>query len=483
MWAPCDGLAVRALAVTLLTITSSMVAAKEIKSFKWGELDEDERARICHNFTVGDPARQELYSPLYNGSAHYPNNTECVRVIRAPYNHMVRLDFRDRFHLEESPTCEFDYLEIRNGAYAYSPLEDKLCGDRFPKPVQSEGRHLWLKFSSDASIEYTGFKAVYTYMPAPKTHEPPPEECLFNVEGSHGTIGSADIKASQLNHSRQNKLPLECTWSIRVKPSWQVYLTFTYYKLADPNNCRSNFIDIIAGEPQHKRLQHFCGTMAEPTRSETSHVKVRYYAEHGALKGANFSILFTAFREITSAESCDPETEFSCDDGWCIDVNLKCNHQYNCKYRYDEESSICQTGSNVGVVLSTKHMIVILVVFSALVVGMCASISITCHNKIQERRRREREYKLRRSKEASVEVGLDLSAGNLEAALALQAAEIGARRAGTLPPGVQATPVAGTAPILLRPEDDDNGCYVPEVDLSVFRKHPNGRPLSPATEA
>lgn len=120
-------------------------------------------------------------------------------------------------------------------------------------------------------------------------------------------------------------------------------------------------------------------------------------------------------------------------------------------------------GSNVGVVLSTKHMIVILVVFSALVVGMCASISITCHNKIQERRRREREYKLRRSKEASVEVGLDLSAGNLEAALALQAAEIGARRAGTLPPGVQATPVAGTAPILLRPEDDDNGCYVPEV--------------------
>lgn len=112
----------------------------------------------------------------------------------------------------------------------------------------------------------------------------------------------------------------------------------------------------------------------------------------------------------------------------------------------------------MGVVLSTKHMIVILVVFSALVVGMCASISITCHNKIQERRRREREYKLRRSKEASVEVGLDLSAGNLEASIiAHQATEIGARRAG-MPPG----PTPGGTTVL-RPEDDDNGCYVPEV--------------------
>ncbi|XP_065285563.1 neuropilin and tolloid-like protein 2 isoform X1 [Dermacentor albipictus] len=475
-------LAVAALAVTLLTITSSMIAGKEIKSFKWGELDEAERARICHNFTEGDKVRQELYSPLYNGTNHYPNNTECTRVIRAPYNHMVRLDFRDRFHLEESPTCEFDYLEIRNGAYAYSPLEARLCGETFPKPVQSEGRHLWLKFSSDASIEYTGFKAVYTFKPAPKTHEPPPEECLFNVEGSHGVIGSEDIKPSQLEHSRQNKLPLECTWSIRVKPSWKMYLTFLEYKLADPNNCRSNFVDILAEEPQHESLSHFCGTMAEPTQSKSNHVKVRYYAEHGALKGGNFSILFTAFREISSGERCDPETEFSCDDGWCIDAKLKCNGQFNCKYRYDEESSICHVGSNVGVVLSMKHMVVILVVFSALVVGMCASIGITCHNKIQERRRREREYKLRRSKEASVEVGLDLSAGNLEAALALQAAEIGARRAGGMPPSAPtATTLVG--PTVLRPEDDDNGCYVPEVDLSVFRKHPNGRPLSPATEA
>ncbi|KAH9362519.1 hypothetical protein HPB48_015567 [Haemaphysalis longicornis] len=47
---------------------------------------------------------------------------------------------------------------------------------------------------------------------------------------------------------------------------------------------------------------------------------------------------------LSRAESCDLEREFSCDDGWCIDVKLKCNGQFNCKYRYDEESSICQVG-------------------------------------------------------------------------------------------------------------------------------------------
>ncbi|XP_064467600.1 neuropilin and tolloid-like protein 1 [Ornithodoros turicata] len=478
---PWRRLAVQALAIALLlNIADTVVSAKDIKNFKSGELDEDERARICYNFTVGNPEKRELYSPLYNGTAHYPNNTECIRVIEAPYNHMVRLDFRDKFHLEESPTCEFDYLEIHNGAYAYSPLEAKLCGDTFPKTIHSEGRELWLKFVSDASIEYTGFKAVYSFSPAPKTHEPPPEECRFDVGGVNGTIGSMDIKPSHYNHSTQHQLPLECTWNIRVKKNWQVYMTFNKYKLTDPHNCRTNFIDIIDGEPFHEQLQHFCGTMAEPTRSKTSDVKVRYFAQYTALKErANFSILYTAFREISSAESCDPDTEFSCDDGWCIDASLKCNKEYNCKYRYDEESNLCNQGSNVGMVLSTKHMIIILVVFSALVVGMCASITVTCYNKIQQRRQREREYKMRRSKEASVEGGLDLrtpSTGNLETALAIQAAEIGARRAAA---AACATPTATRTTA----EDDDNGCYVPEVDLSVFRKHPNGRPLSPASEA
>jgi hypothetical protein len=50
-----------------------------------------------------------------------------------------------------------------------------------------------------------------------------------------------------------------------------------------------------------------------------------------------------------------------------------------------------------------NHMIVILVVFFALVIGMCASIIVSCWGKIQERRQRELDYKMRVSSHPSLD--------------------------------------------------------------------------------
>ncbi|XP_022243321.1 uncharacterized protein LOC111086090, partial [Limulus polyphemus] len=210
-----------------------------------------------------------------------------------------------------------------------------------------------------------------------------------------------------------------------------MYLSFKKYELTHPNNCELNYIDIYADTLSvDDRLDRFCGTATEPQRSEGNTLHVRYFADPKAFY-AKFSIVYTAFRE---SEHCYPDREFDCDDGTCIDKSLKCNGHFNCRYRYDEEDTICVEGSLPAVVLKSEHMIIILVVFFALVVGMCASISISCYGKIKVRREREREYRLRRSKEASVEVALDhivntLDRG-LEATLAAEAAQIGARRKG-----------------------------------------------------
>ena len=40
-----------------------------------------------------------------------------------------------------------------------------------------------------------------------------------------------------------------------------------------------------------------------------------------------------------NAEKCNARTEFDCDDGTCIDLSLKCNGAFNCKYRYDEDAA------------------------------------------------------------------------------------------------------------------------------------------------
>lgn len=89
---------------------------------------------------------------------------------------------------------------------------------------------------------------------------------------------------------------------------------------------------------------------------------------------------------------------------------------------------------------------------------MCVSISISCYNKIKERQQREREYKERRSKEASVEATIDR---NL--------------RGHSTPERALEKRVADQIPARFRDEEEESsdGCYVPEVDLSVF-KHPNG---------
>ncbi|GFT19420.1 hypothetical protein TNCV_2533321 [Trichonephila clavipes] len=45
--------------------------------------------------------------------------------------------------------------------------------------------------------------------------------------------------------------------------------------------------------------------------------------------------------EWDNSEQCDPKLEFNCGDQTCIDISLKCDGEYDCKYRYDEEPSLC----------------------------------------------------------------------------------------------------------------------------------------------
>lgn len=121
-------------------------------------------------------------------------------------------------------------------------------------------------------------------------------------------------------------------------------------------------------------------------------------------------------------------------------------------------------------------MVVILVVFCALVLGMCASITISCWSKIQERRQRKRDYKLRRSRETSVEVGLDrtmtitsLDRSALEHEIAAQQSVLGS--GGRSRKMITANAITRKAGFR---DEEMNGCYVPDIDMNLFHKQPNG---------
>lgn len=65
------------------------------------------------------------------------------------------------------------------------------------------------------------------------------------------------------------------------------------------------------------------------------------FSFNGELKAILFSFLV-----FFVAETCDLKTEFNCGDQTCVDISLKCDGEFDCKYRYDEETTICARGEH-----------------------------------------------------------------------------------------------------------------------------------------
>lgn len=80
-----------------------------------------------------------------------------------------------------------------------------------------------------------------------------------------------------------------------------MYINFKEYKLSSPNNCEANYIDIYGDKLSDLgRKQRFCGTQAEPVRSDGNHMNIRFFAKPDSLTGVQFEITFTAFREVSN---------------------------------------------------------------------------------------------------------------------------------------------------------------------------------------
>ncbi|KAF4532444.1 hypothetical protein B566_EDAN014449, partial [Ephemera danica] len=95
-----------------------------------------------------------LRSPLY--PSHYPHNLHCVWVIEVPVVQKILLNITD-FELEADNNCQFDFLEIRNGGSALSPLIGQFCGNSIPRTITSFSQSLYLLFHTDSSVNRKGF--------------------------------------------------------------------------------------------------------------------------------------------------------------------------------------------------------------------------------------------------------------------------------------------------------------------------------------
>ncbi|CAN8020366.1 unnamed protein product [Ixodes persulcatus] len=124
----------------------------------------------------GDVDQEEgvLQSPNYPDD--YRPNKECVWKITVPVNYQVALKFQS-FEVENHDNCVYDYLEVRDGHEAGSPLLGKFCGYRTPDDQRSSSNKMLVKFVSDSSVNKPGFSATFMKGASPDYTRAPKEVC------------------------------------------------------------------------------------------------------------------------------------------------------------------------------------------------------------------------------------------------------------------------------------------------------------------
>ncbi|XP_041824165.1 cubilin [Melanotaenia boesemani] len=199
----------------------------------------------------------------------YPHNMDCTIILKAPQNSYISFFF-NQFDLESHSSCSFDYLEIRNGSTADSPLIGRFCGSILPNPIFPQSNQLYMRFKSDFSMARDGFDATWTSSP---------HSCGGTLFGDHGSVASPNYPGSYPNMSH-------CEWSIKAPRGRVVTVTFAQISIDDPGDCQNNFLKLYDGpDTSSPPVGPYCGleTDIAPFTSSSHHVYVVFQAQQPTL--------------------------------------------------------------------------------------------------------------------------------------------------------------------------------------------------------
>ncbi|OWR41125.1 hypothetical protein KGM_214928 [Danaus plexippus plexippus] len=374
---------------TIKDFTIDFIPKKRVKR-------DDEQDMKCESFNF-DKNKKYITHPHdgENKKKYYYSHMDCVTVISGAEGEVVQLTFVDMFHIEYHPECSYDYLEIRDGKRGYAKLLGKVCGEAFPRTYTTTGPHAWLKFHSDDTIEYEGFRIDIKFIRTPTSYSIP-DSCYKELpKGSrHAIIVSNDIDKDC--SARTVDQDLDFLWNFTAPLGHKIYLNFTQYTLAKPNECEHNFVEIFGHVLESDaRLVLYCGSVANPVTSKgIEGIKdgddkgnimfVRLYTSKVG-KSSFFNASFIAYRTLDTTkdgDKCDEETEFDCEDNTCIDKSLKCDNTAQCRLKADEEKDRCSSPADS--MIDQTHIKVILIIFCLILSGMTFVFFFKCIKKLYE---------------------------------------------------------------------------------------------------
>ncbi|CAL8070098.1 unnamed protein product [Orchesella dallaii] len=357
----------------------------------------------CKDFVEGN--NQEFSSPKYPDD--YPNDINCIKVISAGPGEVIRLRFLDNFHLEPDDECRYDYLEVRDGQYGYSPIiNSKLCGTNPPVYLESSGRHLWLRFHSDKDINYIGFRAMYEFVTSTRS-SPDLDDCSFHTKDMEMNITSDGLSPDVLKNRHDLNIGyLDCTWKIESPEKELIYLQFKSFELEKANDCTFNFVEVYGNVTEldgpDGRLYQFCSSDTKAVQSKTNIIHLRFYTTLTSQTSepkigfkTKLWVYYSFYRSLDKASKpvdpkvttdqpaeCNATKEFDCDDNTCVDKSLVCNFMTNCRLGLDEDKAKCKS-TKVAFTM-TMDLVVIAFIGCFLAAGMCSGLVLKICRKLRQ---------------------------------------------------------------------------------------------------
>lgn len=111
----------------------------------------------CRERLSGKTGR--LQTPNYPNP--YPSRSRCSWHIQVPVGYKIKLQFY-HFVLEKTYTCTGDVVKVYDGTNSSAEPLGTYCGAINPFRVESTASNLFLEFKSDRSLNYAGFRAIYS---------------------------------------------------------------------------------------------------------------------------------------------------------------------------------------------------------------------------------------------------------------------------------------------------------------------------------
>ncbi|XP_015588432.1 tolloid-like protein 2 isoform X3 [Cephus cinctus] len=314
-----------------------------------------------------------LESPNY--PEEYQSSKECVWKLTVPQDYQVALKFQS-FEIENHDNCVYDYVEVRDGHNADSPLIGVYCGYKIPPDIKSAGNKLLVKFVSDGSVQKAGFSATFMkeFDECALIDHGCEHDCINTLGGfecsckigyelhsdgkhcedacggitdaSNGTITSPSFP--EMYPGNKN-----CVWEIIAPPQYRITLNFTHFDLEGNNvyqqECEYDSVEVASklSEDILRRHGMFCGSRLPPLlTSEGNSMRIAFTSDNSVQKSGFAAVFFMDMDEcVNNNGGCQHECrntigsyQCSCHNGFTLHENGHDCKEGGCKYEITDPS-------------------------------------------------------------------------------------------------------------------------------------------------